>query len=95
MCLFRLDEDDYVKSFRPSLMEISHAWAKGSPFYEVCKLSEIFEGSIIRGMRRLEELMREMTKAAKAIGNSELEDKFNNGIQAIKRDIVFAASLYL
>ena len=76
-------------------MEISHAWAKGSPFHEVCKLSEIFEGSIIRGMRRLEELMREMTKAAKAIGNADLEIKFNKGIEQIKRDIVFAASLYL
>ena len=76
-------------------MEISHAWAKGSPFNEVCKLSEIFEGSIIRGMRRLEELMREMTKAAKAIGNADLEQKFNKGIEQIKRDIVFAASLYL
>lgn len=94
-CKITIDEDDYVSSFRPSLMEISHAWAKGSPFHEVCKLSEIFEGSIIRGMRRLEELMREMTKAAKAIGNADLEIKFNKGIEQIKRDIVFAASLYL
>ena len=39
--------------------------------------------------------MREMTKAAKAIGNADLEQKFNKGIEQIKRDIVFAASLYL
>ena len=31
----------------------------------------------------------------KAIGNEELEAKFAKGIEMIKRDIVFAASLYL
>jgi ATP-dependent RNA helicase DOB1 len=46
-------------------------------------------------MRRLEELLRQLTAAAKAIGNSELEAKFAEGINKIKRDIVFAGSLYL
>ena len=51
-------------------------------------------GSIIRGMRRLEELLRQMMQAAKAIG-IDLESKFEEGVRLIKRDIVFAASLYL
>jgi len=46
-------------------------------------------------MRRLEELLRQMSLAAKVIGNKELEEKFNDGVKLIKRDIVFAASLYL
>ena len=46
-------------------------------------------------MRRLDELARQMCQAAKAIGNTELENKFSDGIRKIKRDIVFAASLYL
>mgnify|MGYP002385843904 FL=1 len=46
-------------------------------------------------MRRLEELLRQLCAAAKAIGNSELELKFSEAIARIKRDIVFAASLYL
>ncbi len=46
-------------------------------------------------MRRLEELLREMGNAAKVIGNTQLENKFAEGIEKIKRDIVFAASLYL
>lgn len=37
-------------------------------------------GSIIRCMRRLEELLREMCHAAKAIGNTELENIFAAGI---------------
>jgi DSHCT (NUC185) domain len=34
-----------------------------------------------------------MVQAAKAIGNTELENKFAAAITAIKRDIVFAPSL--
>ena len=55
----------------------------------------VFLGSVIRCMRRLEELLRQLCAAAKAIGNSELELKFSEAIARIKRDIVFAASLYL
>lgn len=54
-----------------------------------------YAGSIIRCMRRLEELLRQMVQAAKSIGNTELENKFSEGIKLIKRDIIFAASLYL
>ena len=45
-------------------------------------------------MRRLEELLRQMIQASKAIG-IDLENKFAEGVRLIKRDIVFAASLYL
>ena len=38
-----------------------------------------YTGSIIRAMRRLEELLRQMCQAAKAIGNTELENKFAEG----------------
>jgi ATP-dependent RNA helicase DOB1 len=46
-------------------------------------------------MRRLEEVLRQLCQAAKNIGNTDLENKFSEGIKVIKRDIVFAASLYL
>lgn len=59
------------------------------------KIADVFEGSIIRCIKRLEELLRQMADAAKAIGNTELEHKFNEATTKIKRDIVFAASLYL
>lgn len=36
-----------------------------------------------------------MISAAKAIGNGELENKFAEAVTAIRRDIIFAASLYL
>ena len=36
-----------------------------------------------------------MCNAAKVMGNTQLEVKFSRGIELIKRDIVFAASLYI
>ena len=58
-------------------------------------MTDVFGGSIIRCMRHLEELLRQMCQAANTIGNTELENKFAEGITKTKRDIVFAASLYL
>merc|ERR1712083_734860 len=58
-------------------------------------MTDMFEGSIIRSMRLLEELLRQMVQASKNIGNVELENKFSEAIKLMKRDIVFAASLYL
>jgi hypothetical protein len=55
----------------------------------------VCSGSIIRCMRRLEEVLRQLCQAAKNIGNTDLENKFSEAIKVIKRDIVFAASLYL
>jgi superfamily II RNA helicase len=46
-------------------------------------------------MRRLEELLREMRNAGRAIGNDKLTAAFDEARQRIKRDIVFAASLYV
>ncbi|KAJ3291728.1 Exosome RNA helicase MTR4 [Blyttiomyces sp. JEL0837] len=93
--LNEVDEEAYVQSFRPELMEVVYAWSKGAKFSAICKMTDVFEGSIIRSMRLLEELLRQMVAAAKAIGNTELETKFAEGINKIRRDIVFAASLYL
>jgi len=46
-------------------------------------------------MRRLEEMLQQLCQAAKGIGSTDLENKFSEAIRLIKRDIVFAASLYL
>lgn len=90
-----IDEDTYVSSFKPHLMDVIYAWSKGATFAHVCRMTDVFEGSIIRCMRRLEELLRQIIQAAKCIGNTELENKFSEAVKLIKRDIVFAASLYL
>ncbi|XP_020693741.1 DExH-box ATP-dependent RNA helicase DExH9 isoform X2 [Dendrobium catenatum] len=94
-CKVQMDIDSFVNSFRSDVMEAVYAWAKGSKFFEIMELSSVFEGSLIRAIRRLEEILQQLTFAAKAIGETELEEKFQEAVKKIKRDIVFAASLYL
>jgi ATP-dependent RNA helicase DOB1 len=55
----------------------------------------IFEGTIIRAMRRLDELISQLTESAKIIGNQNLMNKFVEARENLNRGIVFAASLYL
>jgi len=89
------EENDYVDSFNSGLVEVTFSWACGANFADICRLTDIFEGSIIRSLRRLEELLRQVASASAAIGNTELKDKFEQGALKIRRGVVFAASLYL
>ncbi|RDX63204.1 DExH-box ATP-dependent RNA helicase DExH9, partial [Mucuna pruriens] len=94
-CKVQIDVDSFVKSFRPDIMEAVYAWAKGSKFYEIMEITQVFEGSLIRAIRRLEEVLQQLIEAAQSIGETQLEAKFEEAVSKIKRDIVFAASLYL
>ncbi|EGG00855.1 uncharacterized protein MELLADRAFT_111500 [Melampsora larici-populina 98AG31] len=92
-----IDEVEYVNSFKTEMMDAVYNWCKGSTFAEICKMTDIFEGSLIRCFRRLQELIRQMSMAAKAIGNVELEEKFNQSLEKLERplSVVFNPSLYL
>ena len=90
-----VDVEEYVSRFSPVLMDVVLEWCRGAKFSALMKLTSVFEGTVIRCMRRLEELLRQLGAASKSIGNVELEEKFMKGIELLKRDIVFAASLYL
>lgn len=59
------------------------------------KMTDVYEGSLIRLFRRLEELLRQIAQAAKVMGSEELEQKFEIALTKVKRDIVAAQSLYL
>ncbi|KRY77804.1 Superkiller viralicidic activity 2-like 2, partial [Trichinella pseudospiralis] len=87
-----IDETDYLQSFKPYMMQVVHAWCLGESFFKITGMTTIFEGSIIRCIRRLEELLREMASAARAMGNEDLETKFNDACSCMKRDIIFAAT---
>jgi ATP-dependent RNA helicase DOB1 len=55
----------------------------------------VFEGSFVRAVRRLEELLRQVSAAARGIGETEMAAAFEAARAAVKRDVIFAASLYL
>lgn len=78
-CKLDVEIDEYVDKLKPFLMDVMTEWVNGASFAKVCTMTSIFEGNIIRHIRRLEELLRQMSCAAKAIGNTPLEAKFNEG----------------
>ncbi|KAK3314626.1 rRNA-processing arch domain-containing protein [Apodospora peruviana] len=90
-----VNEEEYVQSLKWQLMDTVMAWANGKPFVEICKMTNAYEGSLIRLFRRLEELLRQMAEAAKVMGSEELKDKFELSLSKIRRDIVSFNSLYL
>lgn len=65
--------------------------------YDPLQLTDQFEGSLIRVFRRLQELIRQMAQAAKVIGNSELQEKFEKSSEMLERpnSVIFCSSLYL
>ena len=91
----QVDEEEFVGSFNPGMMEVCYAWCGGARFVDICQMTDIFEGSLIRNIRRLEELLRQLAAAALAIGNQELKTLMEDGANKIRRGVVFAASLYL
>jgi antiviral helicase SKI2 len=68
---------------------------QGTPFADICELTDVPEGSIVRTIVRLDETCRELRNAARIMGDSTLLKKMEDASNAIKRDIVFAASLYV
>ncbi|KPI43976.1 ATP-dependent RNA helicase mtr4 [Cyphellophora attinorum] len=90
-----VNEEEYVQGFKWQLMPVLLAWAQGKSFGEICKMTDVYEGSLIRTFRRLEELLRQMGEASKVMGSEELEKKFDEALKKVRRDIVAAQSLYL
>ncbi|KAJ5968608.1 hypothetical protein N7501_004856 [Penicillium viridicatum] len=90
-----VNEDEYVQSFHWELMEVIYEWTQGKSFADICKMTDVYEGSLIRVFRRLEECLRQMAQAAKVMGSEDLESKFEEALGKVRRDIVAAQSLYL
>ncbi|OMJ08276.1 Antiviral helicase SKI2 [Smittium culicis] len=90
------DADEYFNSnFKFTLAHLVYKWAQGTSFYLLSETAgDIQEGVIVRTILRLNENILEVTNATKTIGNYELGEKLKTASSLIKRDIVFAASLY-
>lgn len=85
----------YAKaSLNFGLLLPTYAWACGVPFVEICKLTDVAEGSIVRCITRLDETLREVRNAARIMGDPTLFRKAETASAAISRDVIFAASLY-
>ncbi|CAI0387207.1 unnamed protein product [Linum tenue] len=95
-CKLEINVEEYVEStVRPFLMDVIYCWSKGASFAEVIQMTDIFEGSIIRSARRLDEFLNQLRAAAQAVGETSLEEKFEAACKSLQRGIMFANSLYL
>ncbi|KAH3900580.1 probable ATP-dependent RNA helicase DOB1 [Saccharomycodes ludwigii] len=88
-------EKDYVEGFRHELMEVVYEWCKGASFVQICKMTDVYEGSLIRMFKRLEEMIKELIEVSNVIGNNDLREKMEAALNMIHRDLVSAGSLYL
>lgn len=83
-----------LASLNPSLMRVVHAWARHAPFIDICRMTDVLEGSIVRCIVRLGETMRELRSAGKLLGDPSLVQRAEQAAEDMRRDICFAASLY-
>eukprot|EP00298_Acanthocystis_sp_HF-20_P014529 c20807_g1_i1.p1 GENE.c20807_g1_i1~~c20807_g1_i1.p1 ORF type:complete len:819 (+),score=295.46 c20807_g1_i1:60-2516(+) len=90
-----VDPQEYANKLNMALMEVVYEWAMGTAFADIMNLTLIPEGSIVRAITRLDVGCNEVKNCARIIGNTSLFHKMEIASQKIKRDIVFAASLYV
>ncbi|XP_005103863.1 helicase SKI2W [Aplysia californica] len=86
--------EEFTEQFHFGLMEVVFEWARGMPFSEITTLTDVQEGIIVRSIQRLHETMSDVRNAARLIGDRTLAQKMEEAMNMVKRDIVFAASLY-
>jgi len=98
--------NDFEARPRFGLMEVVYEWARGMSFNRITDLTDVLEGTIVRVITRIDETCREVflhivnansqvKSAARLIGDAALFSKMEEAQEKVKRDIVFAASLWL
>jgi antiviral helicase SKI2 len=88
--------DDYcAENLKFGLSEVVYRWAMMDSFSEVCQLTDVPEGTIVRTITRLNETCRDVKNVARIIGDASLSQKMEDAMALIRRDIVFSASLYI
>jgi superfamily II RNA helicase len=90
-----VNDEDNKPSLNFSLSAVVYQWARGVPFSSLTEMTISQEGSIVRCISRLDELLKDIRNAARIIGNPSLYRQMEAASECICRDVVFAASLYI
>jgi len=88
------NDAEWDSQFKFGLVEVVHRWALGEEFSQIMQYTDVDEGTIVRCIMRLDEVLRCIKDVARIVGDVDFEKKMEKASEAIKRDIVFAASLY-
>ena len=71
------------------------AWMGGASFERAWLLSpSTFEGTLVRCMQQLDEMLRQMGEAAAALGDTALRERLGECSKGLHRGIAFSGSLY-
>jgi antiviral helicase SKI2 len=88
-------ENEMTNKLVTSLVEPVYMWALGKPFVEICDITDIKEGNIVRTILRTHELLGNLKESAVMIGDALLKQRLEDAQAKMRRDIVFATSLYI
>ncbi|KAF7271600.1 hypothetical protein GWI33_015550 [Rhynchophorus ferrugineus] len=89
-----IQTDEFQSDLNFALVHVVYRWANMEAFAEIMKLTEVQEGIIVRCIQQLNETIIDVRDAAKIIGDPALQKKMEDASATIKRNIVFAESLY-
>ena len=90
------DKENYLKDFKYDFMNCIYEWVLNEKsFADILNGTEIYGGSLVRYIRILDELIKELIECCVIIGNNDLKMKLINISKKIRKGIPFAASLYL
>ena len=81
-------------NFNPVLANQVLEWAIGQPFKEIMGTTDVPEGNVVRLINMVNEVLRDLSNAARVMGCWTLASKFEQATEMIRRDIIFASSLY-
>ena len=97
-CRVASSGSEYVRAnVRYGFAKGVHDWASGRTFAEVCSVYDgnVAEGTIVRTIVRLCQLLRELKNVGRVIGDPDLQSRADEAITLCRRDVIFAASLYV
>ena len=96
MLLFNIPSSETFsqKNVNCILAQVVYDWALGKPFKQIMTITDVPEGSVVRTINIVNESLKDFSNASKLIGCMSLSQKFDKAAEIIKRDIIFASSLY-
>ncbi|KAK8860769.1 hypothetical protein M9Y10_012435 [Tritrichomonas musculus] len=89
-----LEEDWVDRNLNVSLSQAVFDWASGKSFKDIMYTTDAPEGKIVWVINRVSEALKDFANAAQIMGCLDLSNNFQIAMEIIKRDIIFASSLY-
>nr|XP_027202164.1 uncharacterized helicase C17H9.02-like [Dermatophagoides pteronyssinus] len=84
-----------LNNFSSALMMPTFDWLSGKSFSYICSTYKLYEGTIVRSFKRIEEVLQEACSVAHLLGSTSLEELLIETLKLHRHGIIFTSSLYL